>query len=179
VRPGIGAKIKALRLSSELTQQELADRAQLTKGFISQLENDQTSISLDSLVDILGGLGVSLGEFFSDTDESQIVFSPKQRVAVEGKGASKFELLIPGSTNFLMDPIMVELQPGESLDQGPKSGEQFGYVIKGTLTLRMNKKVMRVPRSSCFYFPSDRRHQLINNGSGVTTFLWVTSPPQM
>ena len=75
----IGEKIKALRLASELTQAELADRARLTKGFISQLENDQTSISVDSLADILGALGVSLAEFFSDSSDVKVVFSPGSR----------------------------------------------------------------------------------------------------
>ena len=86
-----GSKIKSLRLASELTQEELANRARLTKGFISQLENDQTSISLDSLADILDALGVSLSEFFSDSAEAQIVFHPSERVAVDGMGADKFD----------------------------------------------------------------------------------------
>lgn len=180
MRLRIGSKIRSLRLASELTQEELANRARLTKGFISQLENDQTSISLDSLVDILDALGVSLSEFFSDSAEAQVVFHPPQRIAVDGQGASRFELLIPGSTNNLMDPILVELQPGESLkDSGPRSGEQFGFVLKGTMTLKVDKKVLKVPRQHCFYFKSDRPHQMLNNGGSTVSFLWVTSPPQM
>jgi transcriptional regulator with XRE-family HTH domain len=180
MRLRIGSKIKSLRLASELTQEELANRARLTKGFISQLENDQTSISLDSLADILDALGVSLPEFFSDSAEVQVVFNPLERVAVDGQGASKFELLVPGSTNNLMDPIVVELQPGESLkNRGPHSGEQFGYVLKGTATLKINKKVLKVPRRHCFYFKSDRPHQISNNSGSVVSLLWVTSPPQM
>jgi transcriptional regulator with XRE-family HTH domain len=180
VRLKIGGKIRALRLTSELTQEELANRARLTKGFISQLENDQTSISLDSLADILDALGVSLSEFFTDSAEAKVVFRPVERVAVEGKGAGKFELLIPGSTNNLMDPIYIELQPGEKLkSQEPHSGEQFGYVLKGTATLKINKKVFKVSRKHCFYFKSDRPHQIVNNSDRVVTLLWVTSPPQM
>ncbi len=180
MRLRIGSKIKSLRLASELTQEELANRARLTKGFISQLENDQTSISLESLADILDALGVSLPEFFSDSSEAQIVFRPTERVAVDGMGASRFELLVPSSTNNLMDPIMVELQPGESLkDSGPHSGEQFGYVLKGTVTLKVNKKVLKVPRRHCFYFKSDKPHQIMNKSGSVVSFLWVTSPPQM
>ncbi len=175
-----GSKIKSLRLASELTQEELANRARLTKGFISQLENDQTSISLDSLADILDALGVSLSEFFSDAAEAQVVFRPSERVAVDGKGASKFELLVPSSTNNLMDPILVDLQPGESLtNQGPHSGEQFGYVLKGTATLKINKKVLKIPRRHCFYFKSDRPHEILNSSGSVVSILWVTSPPQM
>jgi len=180
MRLRIGSKIKSLRLASELTQEELANRARLTKGFISQLENDQTSISLDSLADILDALGVGLSEFFTDSAEAKVVYRPSERVAIEGKGASKFELLIPGSTNNLMDPILVELLPGESLkNQEPHSGEQFGYVLKGTVTLKINKKVFKVPRKHCFYFKSDRLHQISNNSGSVVSLLWITSPPQL
>ena len=82
MKPQIGQKIKDLRLAAELTQSELADRAQLTKGFISQVENDQTSISLDSLADILEALGMSLGEFFSENGEDdRIAYTPEERVS--------------------------------------------------------------------------------------------------
>ncbi len=42
----IGSKIKELRIQKSLTQEELADRAELSKGFISQLERDLTSPSI-------------------------------------------------------------------------------------------------------------------------------------
>ena len=60
----IGQKIMAMRLASDLTQEELAIRAGLTKGFISQLENDQTSIQIDSLADIVEVFGMTMSEFF-------------------------------------------------------------------------------------------------------------------
>ena len=176
----IGQKIKTLRLASDLTQTELADRANLTKGFISQFENDQCSISVDSLADLLDALGVSMREFFSDDDEADVVFSPAHRISVDSKGASKFELLVPGSTNNVMDPIMVELEPGEELERfGPHPGEQFGYVLKGTLTLKLNGKEYRVPSGHCFYFEADRPSQIKNTNNSVTKLLWITTPPQM
>ena len=49
----IGLKIKNLRLTKNLTQEELADRCELTKGYISQLENDLTSPSIETLKDLL------------------------------------------------------------------------------------------------------------------------------
>ena len=176
----IGEKIKALRLSSELTQAELADRAKLTKGFISQLENEQTSISVDSLADILDALGVSLSEFFSDDGDAPAVFSPEDRVAIDRRGVTSFEMLVPGSTNNIMDPILLTLAPGEALDrQGPLPGEQFGFVLDGTATLMLKKKRHSVAADHCFYFRSDRAHQLRNDGTKDLRLLWVTSPPLM
>ena len=49
----IGQKIKELRVAKGLTQEELADRSELSKGFISQLERDLTSPSIATLMDIL------------------------------------------------------------------------------------------------------------------------------
>ena len=70
----IGKKLKGLRIMKNLTQEELADRAELSKGFISQIERNLTSPSISTLMDILQCLGTDLKEFFSDSEDSQIVF---------------------------------------------------------------------------------------------------------
>ena len=70
----IGEKIKQYRVLSGLTQEELADRTELSKGFISQVERDLTSPSIATLMDILQTLGVSVSEFFNEEQEPQIVF---------------------------------------------------------------------------------------------------------
>ena len=49
----IGDKIRSIRIAKGLTQEELANRCELSKGFISQVENDLTSPSIATLVDIL------------------------------------------------------------------------------------------------------------------------------
>ena len=74
----IGDKIKSLRLRNNLTQKELADRCELSKGFISQLESNQTSPSLSTLEDILVTLGSSFREFFAS---EAAPFHPAQRVS--------------------------------------------------------------------------------------------------
>ena len=180
MRLEIGRKIKALRLASELTQSELAARARLTKGFISQFERDQTSISLDSLLDILDALGITITEFFGDLGQTRKVFSPKDRISLTEKGIDKFQILVAGSTNNLMDPIMIRLGSGEKLAKdGPHAGEEFGYILSGTLTLLIGKKAYKIPPRHCFYFEADETHQFVNNGKTKVSFLWVTSPPQM
>lgn len=174
----IGSKLKALRLSADLTQHELADRARLTKGFISQLENDQTSISLDSLADILEALGVSLTDFFDDKGRSRIVFGPTDRIAISDTGAARFELLVAGSTNSIMDPAMILLRPGQKMKkQPPQPGEQFGYVIRGTATITIGKESHKVPSRHCFYMESGKTHQIANKGTTEVSMLLITSPP--
>ena len=69
----IGNKIKELRVMKNLTQEELADRCELTKGYISQLENDLTSPSITTLCDLLNALGSNLSDFFHEETEEKIV----------------------------------------------------------------------------------------------------------
>ena len=67
----IGDRVRRLRMQRGLTQEELANRCELSKGFISLLERDLTSPSVDTLTDILESLGTDLKNFFSDfTDET-------------------------------------------------------------------------------------------------------------
>ena len=70
----IGEKIKRLRSEKQLTQEELANRCELSKGFISQLENNLTSPSIATLIDILEILGTNLREFFADEVNEKITF---------------------------------------------------------------------------------------------------------
>ena len=73
----IGKKIRALRLGNNLTQEELANRLELTKGYISQLENNLTSPSIQTLFALLEVLGVETHEFFSkpEGEDAKIVFT--------------------------------------------------------------------------------------------------------
>ena len=67
----IGDRIRRLRLQRGLTQEELADRCELSKGFISLLERDLTSPSIATLVDILESLGTDLKTFFSESGDEK------------------------------------------------------------------------------------------------------------
>lgn len=67
----IGNRLKELRVLKGLTQEELADRSELSKGFISQLERNLTSPSIATLMDILQCLGTTIGEFFIGEPEDR------------------------------------------------------------------------------------------------------------
>lgn len=94
----IGEKIKLLRMQNNLTQEELADRAELTKGFISQVERELTSPSIATLVDILESLGTNLQDFFAQEVPEKVVFT-KEDVAVKSDPELKNEIgwLVPNA----------------------------------------------------------------------------------
>jgi transcriptional regulator with XRE-family HTH domain len=174
----IGEKLRKLRMSNSLTQEELASRADLTKGYISQLENDGTSPSISTLRDILEVLGVSMSDFFAETPELQVIFGQESRVVACDEKGMKVELLVPGAQNRTMDPVLVTLSPGETMAEQPfHEGEEFGYLLDGRIELSLDEKIHTVRKGECFYFPSDRRHLVRNPGKKHAQILWVVSPP--
>ena len=176
----IGERLKRLRMINSLTQEELASRADLTKGFISQLENDATSPSIATLKDIIDVFGVSMQEFFSDTtDHEDAVYGKDARVQSSDAGDGvRVELLVPGAQNREMDPVLVTLKPGEEMDeQDYHEGEEFGYVLHGRIQLRLDDRLYKVGKDECFYFSSDKKHTVKNIGKTDAKILWVVTPP--
>jgi|GEM_PF-1627152 len=112
----IGHRIKELRIQKNLTQEELADRCELTKGFISQVERDHTSPSIATLMDILQCLGTDLSSFFTDeTNDDQIVFHQNDYFEKKDEELhNKIEWIIPNAQKNIIEPIRLTLAPGGS-----------------------------------------------------------------
>ena len=109
----IGLKLKELRILKGLTQEELADRAELSKGFISQLERNLTSPSIATLTDILQCLGTTLGEFFNETPEEQIVFGRADYFEkTDSELKNEIKWIIPNAQKNVMEPIMLTFGSG-------------------------------------------------------------------
>ena len=106
------------------TLKELADRTELSKGFISQLERDLTSPSIATLMDILQCLGTSIGEFFNETQEEQIVFSKQDYFEkIDTELHNEIKWIIPNAQKNVMEPILLTLEAGGSTyPDNPHSG---------------------------------------------------------
>ena len=176
----IGEKIKMLRLQRGLTQEELADRCELSKGFISQLERDLTSPSIATLIDILASLGTDAASFFSETKEEKVVFTDADICVKEDleelKGSIRW--LVPTAQKNSMEPIMVKMAPGgATIEQDPHEGEEFGYVLSGTVTIHLGGRTIRAKKDESFYFKPTEKHYLANHAASPCKVIWVSTPP--
>ena len=173
----IGGKLRSLRQKNNLTQKELADRCELSKGFISQLESNQTSPSLSTLEDILTTLGSSFHEFFSDEQGDDPVCR-KEDVFVKEDDGVTIHWLIPNAQKKDIEPILVTIQPGAETETDlPHMGEEFGYVLSGAVRLVIGDRVERVRKDESFYFKPTAPHKLVNAGKSACRVLWVSTPP--
>ena len=173
----IGNKIKELRKRFGLTQNELADRCDLTKGYISQIENDLTSPSIMTLTDILTVLGTNLKDFFKDDDDTKIIFK-KEDYFQKIRETESVTWLVPNSQKNEMEPVLFTLEANQSTDiDMPHEGQEFGYVLKGKVTVVYGNNKYLCKEGETFYFTTDKNHYLINSGSKQAVIIWVTSPP--
>ena len=175
----IGDKIRRLRLQRGLTQEELADRCELSKSFISLLERDLTSPSLDTLSDLLETLGSDLPTFFREKDE-KLVFGAEDIFVKEDPDGLKgmIRWLIPSAQKYQMEPILVEMAPGgETAEDDPHEGEEFGYVLAGTIKVVLGDRAERVRKDESFYLRPTATHKLVNAGKSVCRVLWISTPP--
>ncbi|MFQ9509721.1 MAG: helix-turn-helix domain-containing protein [Lachnospiraceae bacterium] len=173
----IGQKIKELRVLKGLTQEELADRAELSKGFISQLERDLTSPSIATLVDILQCLGTTINDFFNDSPDEQVVFGRDDYFEkTDTELQNKIQWIIPNAQKNIMEPILIKLEAGGSTyPDNPHEGEEFGHILSGSITITLGNKTYKAKKGESFYYKADKKHY-ITSKTGAT-LLWVSSPP--
>ncbi len=173
----LGKKIRQMRNQKNLTQEELADRCELTKGYISQLENDLNSPSIATLTDILAALGSNLSEFFREEAEEKIVFSKNEFIEKDSDGVL-WNWLIPNAQKNMMEPVLVELSEGaETAQDVPHEGEEFGYVLEGKITVLLGNTHHVCKKGEAFYYSAGKPHSILNKGKGKAKFLWISTPP--
>ncbi len=173
----LGAKLREMRQQKDLTQEELADRCELTKGYISQLENDLTSPSIATLTDILNALGSNLSDFFHEENEEKIVFTEEEYIDKQSDGML-FSWLIPNAQKNMMEPVRVVLEAGASTQPDfPHEGEEFGYVLEGCIAIVRAGKSVLAKKGDSFYFSAGTEHYIVNKGKTRACFVWISTPP--
>ncbi len=173
----LGKKIREMRNRTGLTQGELADRCELTKGYISQLENNLNSPSIATLTDILSALGSNLSAFFQEEKQEKVVFSKEEFIEKDSDGVL-FSWLVPNAQKNMLEPVLVELCEGIStpLDV-PHEGEEFGFVLDGKISIALGGKSHVCKKGEAFYYSADKPHQILNKGKNKAKFLWISTPP--
>lgn len=173
----IGSKIKRLRQANGLTLEELANRSELTKGFLSQLERDLTSPSVTTLEDILEALGTNLQEFFSEKPAEQIAFK-KEDFFINEQDDYVVSYIIPNAQKNDMEPILIELEKGkQSMTIDPHEGQEFGYVVQGKIKLIYGDNEFVLKKGETFYLKGLVSHYLINPGETKAKVIWISTPP--
>jgi len=170
----IGARIKHLRQINGLAQSDLAERAGLTKGAISQVERNLTSPSVANLFEILTALNETPSSFFADVDEEKVLFRKSDALPSEVTGYKTFDTLLPKSRYRSIVAYRATIAPGKQTPpEPPQEGENYIHVLAGRLVLRLGQISYVARKGESLYFAGEQEFSFSNKGKTLADFLWV------
>ncbi|MDQ0509027.1 HTH-type transcriptional regulator PuuR [Aedoeadaptatus ivorii] len=174
-----GKKIRNLRLKQNLTQKELAERSELTKGFISQVERDLTSPSVATFLDICEALGITPEEFFREKGEEKVVFTPDDAFEARSEeDGYSIDYIVPNAQKNAMEPTLWQIEPeGRSRVLSPFEGESFAYILEGKLYFFYGEERHEVKKGDTIYASGNAACYFVNRGKRIARILWVADPP--
>lgn len=174
----IGEKLRNLRIQKNLTQEELGERTDLTKGYISQLERDLSSPSMETFFDILEVLGVTPAEFFKQkTGDHKIVYTEEDTTFYSDEEHGYYiKWLIPESNEKEMEPILLTLdKKGQYKQFTPSQSETFIYVLEGKVALQFGESLYEAEAGESIYYEASKPHRLQNQANSTSKVLIVAT----
>ena len=177
----ISNRIKERRREKNITVQELATRANVSKGLISQIENSRTIPSLIVLIDIVKSLEIDLNEFFKDirskTDTLPILVKRKSEYEHFEKEQALgfhyqriFTQLINPST---IDIVILELEPDATRPLVETDAFEYKYILHGEVEYQFNDDWIILNQGDSMLFDGRIPHTPKNMGNTTASMLVI------
>lgn len=173
----IGNRLKQRREEKKYTLKELADRSELSVGFISQVERGKTDPSLASLKRLSAALDLKLKELFDTDGCSRVLVKRGEGALLQVRGAS-CELLAPAVPDKQMEPLLKHIAPGS--ESGPVSGhagDEFIWIKAGSLQVTVGEETYLLQEGDSLYFQALQTHSWRNDTARPCEALWIMTPP--
>ena len=178
----ISYRLKEIRKDKRITIQELADKAGVSKGLISQIENNRTIPSLPVLMNIVQSLNLDLTEFFKDLSSAghkekvfvirSSEYSPIQKEA--SKGFSYQRMLTRNIQGGPVDFVLLELKKGARRNKMVMTDAfEYKYLIKGRIEYLIEDKSYILEEGDSIFFDGRLGHNLSNIGDSEAIMLVV------
>jgi transcriptional regulator with XRE-family HTH domain len=175
----LGSLIRRYRKEKKRTLKAVAERAGLSEGFVSQVENNVKSPSVETLVHICDAIEINAGDLLNQLKNQERLFMirrsewEEQDVPHTGFATRRF---CPPEDRAEIDSAMIFLQPGKSIPvrKGLKNGQEVLCVLKGALELVHGETHVILDEGDSAHVWSDPERQSITNvGAAPAVMLWV------
>jgi quercetin dioxygenase-like cupin family protein len=91
---------------------------------------------------------------------------------------NEIKWIIPNAQKNMMEPILLTLEPGGSTyPDNPHEGEEFGFVLSGSITLHIGNKTFKAKKGESFYFTASMNHYITASDKSGASLIWVSTPP--
>lgn len=169
----LGERLRVRRKELKLTLQEVADKAGLSVGFISQIERGITVPSLVSLVTVCRALDVEVGTFFQQPKLAGPVTRHDNRLVYglgqAGQAAVSYERLSASFPGNVLRSTLIHEPPGFRSEPMSHEGEEIYYIVSGSLTLELDGELLILEAGDTVHFPSTRTHTTWNHTTEPAT----------
>ena len=173
----VAQRLKAMRHQLGLTLRQVAQRTGLSASYVSSVENGYTVPSVAALLKLSRAYGANILSFYGPSPE------PRRRLVRAG-AAEVIAMGDPGVGVALLTPHdgaielhLFELAPGASSGGSyHHEGDEFWYVLAGTLGVWLDEQFFRLEAGDCLAFASTDQHRFANLAQGVTMFLGGNTP---
>jgi transcriptional regulator with XRE-family HTH domain len=177
----ISQKIKSIRKDKNLTIQEIAERAGVTKGLISQIENSRTLPSLLVLMQIIKALEVDLNFFFNDLSldgrEAPVLVLRKEEYSkFEKEPASGYQyerIFTRKIKSGAVDFVLLEIKPGSVRNFVTTDAFEFKYILQGTVKYIFRDQTVELFEGDSMLFDGRLEHNPVNEGKETVRMLVV------
>jgi len=197
----LGERIRDERRKRNLTLEQLSQKTELSKSFLSQVERGVAQPSVSSLKKIAQEFGMSVVQLFSNGTNPQNRFDatpafPKNgSTYVEGfqvvRANRRKTMTLPGSKvsydlltpdlNRQLEVVYMRIDPEEHSGEEPMvdlPGEKFGLVLRGSLEMRVQEEVQQLKAGDSVYFPAHVPHAWRGMGKEPIEVIWILTPPR-
>lgn len=163
----LGKKIRDLRSRRGLTVQQLAAASGLSKGFISQVENDRTSPSLATLRDLARALDTSVAYLVVEDDHIPYVVRRGQRPQMPMNGNGMHVEVLSAQPRRNLELLMAELPPGATVSQDGRrhDGEECVVCLEGRITVSCGEHRLVLEAGDSCHYDGRAPHSVENSGT--------------
>ena len=179
----VGERLRTIRTRRRATLREVADRANLSESFLSQVERGVASPSVASLQRIAGALNITVADLF----EPDAARSTPRVLRREGRpslalGTRGRKFLLSPRPLENLEVFIGELQPGGATAESPYihgDSEELVVVLSGTIELQLADRVLELSSGDSIDYRSSIPHRVVNVGEDVAEVMWIISPPSL
>ncbi|MBD1391581.1 helix-turn-helix domain-containing protein [Mucilaginibacter glaciei] len=177
----ISNRIKDRRREKNITVQELAQRANVSKGLISQIENSRTIPSLIVLIDIIKALEIDMNVFFQDIHAGGnkfplIIRRQAEYHHFEKEHADGFHyqrIFTQSIKNSTVDIVILELEPNAKRPQVETEAYEYKYILKGTIEYQFGEDTYTLKEGDSMLFDGRLPHTPRNKGKKKASMLVI------
>lgn len=174
--------LKSLRQQADLTMQNLADRAGVSKSMISKIERDEVQPTIDVAARLAHALGKPLSEMLHATQKTPVFYLPKDEQAIwEDANKIKRRNISPVFEGLKIEWLEVELPVGAALSKQPLSSmhdtEKYILLVKGQVEIKIDQQTFHLKAGDSLYFNAAVPHSFYNAGKEVAVYYIVIKHP--